>query len=87
MIEISTGNTIEVQPLTRKEIRDLKQHGLGSFGFDPPKDHAKAEEAFDAVLDSQFDSGFLDCLPNPDVKALFLAIIAETYSVGVEEKN
>lgn len=84
-VKMSDGTMRKVVPLTRKQIRKLAHLGVGCAGFTVDRDNF--DEAFDGVLATQFDDAVLADLPMPDVRELFLGIIAETYGDPGEEKN
>lgn len=80
--------SIDIRPLTRKEIRELKKFGFGQAVFLPSP--ATVNEAWDAVFDlllTKEEQEFLDSRPNADSHKIWQAALAETYSTEEEEKN
>jgi hypothetical protein len=81
----TTNGAMTIRALTRAEIRAGREYGLGYAG------PALSMENFDAALDyclgCLFGQDRLDELPNPDLQALFRALIAETWGAPGEEKN
>ena len=82
-VKLSNGKVQEVRPLTRGEIRSLKEFGIGLASFDVPRD--RYDETTDAVLATQIDN--IEDLAAPDSRKLFQEIFAETYGSPDEEKN
>ena len=83
-VETSTG-PVEVRSLTRKEIRDGKDHGLRYFGIEDMTD--RFEDCRDYCLGCLLDEHRLDEITNPDQNLLFAALIKETWGDPGEEKN
>lgn len=86
-ITLSTG-TETIEPLTRKQIMDGRPLGFGYISFSIPA--GQHDEAIDYVLDCAGfggDAGPGANLTGPDVRAIFMAVIKETYGDGEEEKN
>ena len=83
--ELSNGKTWDVRALTGSEIRAGKEFGLKYLGI------RIEEENFDAALDyclgCQFNLPSLNDLSAPDLRALFRAVITETWGDPGEEKN
>lgn len=84
MVETKNG-CLTVRAMTRGEIRAGKDFGLGYAG--PVLTMENFDDALDYCLDWQFEREILDGLPNPDLQALFKALIAETWGAPGEEKN
>jgi hypothetical protein len=82
-VTLTNGQEKEVNPLTRGQVRKLKPIGFGTAMFSVPREDY--DEASDTVLALQFPD--FEDLPEPDCRALFAAILAETYGSREEEKN
>jgi hypothetical protein len=76
---------MEVRPLTRKEIRGGREHGMGHISFDLTP--ANYDAALDYTLALLFAEDVLDPLSNQDINNLFLGVIKETWGDPGEEKN
>ena len=77
-----------VYPLTRGQIRRLKEFGFSNFLCRPSID--QASDAMDAVFDlvlSETEKDFLDDRPIKDSFTIWKAILSETYGGGDDEKN
>lgn len=87
IIEIN-GRSFEIHPLTRGQIKELKDFGFSYFACRPTLDQANEamDAAFDIVLSDE-DKSFLDDLPVKDSFSIWKAILAETYGGGDDEKN
>jgi hypothetical protein len=81
----TTNGALTVRALTRGEIKAGREFGLGYAG--PALTMENFDAACDYCLGCQFDQKTLDGLPNPDLQALFKAVIAETWGAPGEEKN
>jgi hypothetical protein len=82
---VSDGRKFTVRAMTRKEIREGKDLGFGYVA--PGLSLARFDEALDYAVDRQLVPAITDELGNDDVRALFKAILAETYGDPGEEKN
>lgn len=82
------GRDIEVKPLTRGQVRELKEHGFTYFTCRPTIEQANdaMDAAFKLVL-SDDDRLFLDDQYIKDSIAVWKAIINETYGGGEDEGN
>lgn len=80
-----TDKTFDIRPLTRGEIKTLRQRGLNIANLSPDN----ADDAIDAVLEMALgaQAAEIDGLPNSAALELFKAIVEETYSVGESAKN
>ena len=79
---------IEVRPLTRKQLRELKKFGFGPALCVPSMD--TLDDALEAVLPlsiSKEDNIFLDECSPVDLNVILKAIIEETYGSPKAEKN
>lgn len=85
---IICGRSIDVNPLTRGQIKELKAHGFSYFFCSPgvEKAHDAMDAAFEIVL-SKDDVAFLDTLPVKESFAVWKALLAETYGGGDDEGN
>ncbi len=79
---------ITVRPLTRGEIKKLKDCGYTYFGCMPSFDQANdaLDKAFKIQL-SKEDLVFLDTCTNKDARKVWEEILKETYGAKDEEKN
>ncbi|MCP3943226.1 MAG: hypothetical protein GY710_17300 [Desulfobacteraceae bacterium] len=82
------NRNIPVRPLTRGEIKELKEYGFTIFGCAPTLETAdeSVEKVFNFVLHED-DIKYLDTLPNRNSVAVWKEIIKETYGAEEEEKN
>lgn len=82
------GRDFEIKPLTRGQIRSLKDFGFTYFACRPSLEQANdaMDAAFDLVL-SDDDKAFLDDRHVKDSFAVWKAILAETYGGGEDEGN
>ena len=87
IVEIN-GRAFEIHPLTRGQIKELKDCGFSYFACRPSLEQANdaMDEVFDLVLSSD-EKAFLDDLPVKESFAIWKAILAETYGGGADEKN
>lgn len=85
-----TGQTrdINIRPLTRREIKRLKDCGYTSFGVNFKEETLEniMERSIETIL-SQDDLTFLDDCPVSECRRCWQAINKETYGAGDEEKN
>jgi hypothetical protein len=79
--------TYPVRPLTRGEIKRLRQSGLYITQINGTDNQDMAEAAIDAVLDMVVGEKAVENLPNPDANRLYIAIIEATYGSVAAEKN
>ncbi|MBI9092198.1 MAG: hypothetical protein JEZ12_23545 [Desulfobacterium sp.] len=89
MREVKIGDkVIEIRSLTKKEIKQLKEHGYTYLGCRPNMDNLEGviDDAFDVVLDKE-TINYLDDKPMSDTKKVWGAILKETYGDPGEEKN
>lgn len=75
-------------PLTRGQIKSLKEYGFSYFVCKPTLDqvHDAMDAAFELALTDD-DRAFLDTRPVKDSFAIWKAILAETYGGGDDEGN
>lgn len=85
---IIDGISLEIQPLTRGQIRQLRDHGFSYFVCKPSLEqaHDAMDAAFDLAL-SDKEKALLDKLPVKESFKVWKAILAETYGGGDDEKN
>ncbi len=84
-VSLSNNETRTVRPLTRKEMKQVAHLGIDAYGFHP--EQGQFDDAFDALLHTQFDDADLENLSFPDTRELFFSILAETWGAKAEEKN
>ena len=85
---IIDGRKFDINPLTRGQIRELKDYGFGYFICKPTLE--QAHDAMDAVFDmvlSDQDQAFLDARPVKESFAVWKSLLAETYGGGADEGN
>lgn len=77
-----------VRPLTRGEIKSLKEFGYTYFGCLPTMEQANdaLDKAFNIQLSGE-DQAFLDTCTNKDARSVWEEILKETYGAKDEEKN
>ena len=82
------GHEIDVYPLNKGQIRQLKDYGFSFFVCRPTLEqaHDAMDEAFKIAL-SESDQSFLDGRPVKDSMTVWKALLAETYGGGEDEKN
>lgn len=77
-------NGFEIRPLTRKEIKALREQGVDIFNFEGDR----AIYNVDPVLDTVFPGNKkAEELAFPDAAKVYQAIIGATLGVEEEEKN
>ncbi len=84
-IEVN-GQSFDVRPLKRGEVKQLRKAGFNLVALDPPT----AEDAMDAVFELIFTPdqiSAIDALDNPDALKVWSAVLVETYGSRGEEKN
>lgn len=82
------GRKIEIRPLTRAEIRSLKDCGYSFLGCIPDMKTANdAQERAMGLVLGKDDIAFLDDCPNRDATEVWKEILKETYGDPEEEKN
>lgn len=80
----TTGITFKVRPLTRGEIRKLREQGVDIFNFDSEA----ALRNIDPILDMVFPGNLnLDNLPFQEATLVYRAIMEETFGTEDEVKN
>ncbi len=78
----------EINPLTRGQIKKLKEFGFTYFNCTPSLE--QAHESLDAVFDmvlTEDEIQFIDARPNRDAIKIWKAVLAETYGGGSDEGN
>ena len=86
--EIIKDRKIEVRPLTRKQLRGIKELGFGTAFCTPSMD--TLNDALEAVLPlalSEKDNEFLDECTPVEINIIWKAILEETYGSPEAEKN
>ena len=87
--EVEIGpRTIKVRPLTKYEVKCLKDCGYSFFQCIPRKE--TAEEAVEKALELVLDKDTVEWLETRSMKEnleVWTAILKETYGSGEEEKN
>jgi hypothetical protein len=89
MREIEIGDkTIEIRPLTKKEIKSLKKLGYTYLGCNPDMENLEGvvDDALAFVLDKE-TIDYLDERPMADTRAVWGDLLTETYGNKSEEKN
>lgn len=76
-VTLSTGKEVSIQPLTGKQVRELRATEAAP-GF---------EGVFATVEMAGFGSDVTDDMPFPDILAINKAIGAETFGIEEEAKN
>lgn len=79
---------ININPLTRKQIKGLREYGFGPAFFVPTME--TLNDAWDAVLPiavSAEDHDFLDGCTPVETAPIWKAILEETYGSPAAEKN
>ncbi len=84
-VKLSDGSMREVGPLTRRQMKEFKKLGIDARGFAPTNE--QFDEAFYAIVHTQFNDADVDDLTFPDIRELFYGIVAETWGSREEEKN
>lgn len=84
-VKLSDGSVKEVGPLTRRQMKEFKGLGINARGFAPTNE--QFDDAFFAIVHTQFNDADLDDLTFPDIRELFYGIVAETWGSRDEEKN
>ena len=76
-VTLSNGKEVSIQPLTGKQVRDLRSTEAAT-GF---------EGVFATVEMAGFGPDVIDDMPFPDILAINKAIGAETFGIEEEAKN
>ncbi len=86
-VEIN-GKTVQIRPLTRKEIRELKEYGFNFLGCLPKYESAiEAQDKLFELMLTDTEIKYLEKSPLPDSTKVWKEILNETYGSPGEEKN
>lgn len=85
-VKITDSKTIEVNALTRGQIKELRKKGFNLMALA----NEQAEDAMDAALAMVLGADTIDALdglPYPKTLEVWRAVLIETYGEPAEEKN
>ena len=83
---IVDGRPIPVRPLTRREVRELRDQGVNLAELSPGQVFEVVETVTDLVLDEE-QRAFLDDRGFPESRAIYMAVLKETFGDPEAEKN